>query len=196
MIDTEARHDSISSKSTFLNVFAKFGILISNKLAAVVDNVTNMTRTVALLNSECSDEAEIDEDSEFYSELENVEFDRRVHHMRCTAHTLQLGVRNGLRKTLCISVRCKNSSNCNDIFLKKCAGKEMVIDMVTRWSSTYLMATRLLELKDAAIDLLFSEIRFVQHDGEELKRLVEVLKIPYDATIALQSENLTPSSSF
>ena len=72
----------------------------------------------------------------------------------------------------------------------------MVIDTVTRWGSTYLMAKRLLELKGAVIDLSLTEVRFTQQDWEKLERLVEALRVPYDATLALQSEKLTPGQCF
>lgn len=37
---------------------------------------------------------------------------------------------------------------------------------------------------------------FSEHEWQELERLVEILRIPYDCTLALQSEKLTPGKCF
>ena len=75
--------------------------------------------------------------------------------------------------------------------MKCLTGKSLVIDVPTRWEITFLMVQRLMELKDAVVDLSSSDVNLLDHEWEELSRLVEILRVLYDTTIALQSEKLT-----
>lgn len=80
--------------------------------------------------------------------------------------------------------------------IRRRGGLLPILDMPTRWGSTFLMAKRLLELKDhvqdlaaAASDLLLSDANW-----RKLEELATTLKMPYDVTVRLQSAAITPGS--
>ena len=74
--------------------------------------------------------------------------------MRCGEHTLQLGIRDVLKKgqaekflTKLRKLAQHLRSPHTDGILKHRANKGMLIDMPTRWGSTFLMLQRLADLK-------------------------------------------------
>jgi len=80
--------------------------------------------------------------------------------MRCAVHTQQLAIRDGLKgeyaSNLISEVRHVVTSARKpkvDDILRRRAGKGAIIDQATRWSSTYLMVKRLIELKPFLIDM-------------------------------------------
>jgi uncharacterized protein (DUF2126 family) len=56
LVDTEAKNDGVHTKTLVLDVLSKFGINKSDILACVVDNATNMTQTVRLMNEDAEDD--------------------------------------------------------------------------------------------------------------------------------------------
>ena len=139
LIDTGANHTSAHLKNLLLDTLKQFGIKKQQILACVVDNASNMTRTVQMLNEDEEDESEIEE---FEDMIEDpLSIDLTIHHMRCAEHTLQLGIRDvlkkgrpekfltKLRKLAQHLLRCPHM----DGILKRRASKGMLIDMPTRW---------------------------------------------------------------
>ena len=61
LVDTEANHTSSHLKDILLDTLKQFNISKQQVLACVVDNASNMTRTVQLLNE---DEGDEDDDEE------------------------------------------------------------------------------------------------------------------------------------
>ena len=86
----------------------QFGIAKENILCLVVDNASNMTKTIERLNE---DDPEVESDtpqdeaadeSEDYDGIENDCAMRvNIHHMRCAVHTLQLAIKDGLKLPNC-----------------------------------------------------------------------------------------------
>ena len=77
-----------------------------------------------------------------------------IYHMRCAEHTLQLGIRDVLKKgrakkfsTKLLKLAQHLHSPHTDGILKRRGNKGMLIDMPTRWGSTFLMLQRLADLK-------------------------------------------------
>ena len=69
-----------------------------------------------------------------------------IYHMKCAEHTLQLGIRDVLKKgraekflTKLRKLAQHLRSPHTDGILKRRANKGMLIDMPTRWASTFLM---------------------------------------------------------
>ena len=85
-----------------------------------------------------------------------------------------------------------------DALLRENAGKTAIIDMSTRWGSTYQMVKRLIELKEHIIPMgrLSNDYKLNDFDWSEAERLERILAIPYKATLQLQKEQLTPGSCF
>ena len=111
-------------------------------LACVVDNASNMTRTVQLINE---DEGDEDDDEEIKEIKDSSSIDHTTYHMRCAEHTLQLGIRDVLKKgewkflTKLRKLAQHLRSPHTDGILKRRANKGMLIDMPTGWGSTFLM---------------------------------------------------------
>ena len=124
---------------------------------------------------------------------------RTIYHMRCAEDILQVRIRDVLKKgraekfltkfrKLAQHLRLPHT----DGILKRPANKGMLIDMPTRWRSTFLMLRRLADLKSFVQDLGSHESYLTESEWAELKMMVEVLKIPHAATIYFQKQHLTP----
>ena len=200
LVDTEANHTSAHLKEILLKTMKEFSITKQQVLACVVDNASNMTRTVQLLNEDEEDEQNED-DEEAIQEIDQMGtgFDCTIYHMRCAEHTLQLGIRDVLKKgrsdkflTKLRKIAQHLRAPHTDGILKRRAGKGMLIDMPTRWGSTFLMLQRLLDLKSFIQDLGSQDSYLTESEWSEVKMMVDVLQIPHAAIISLQKQDLTP----
>ena len=200
LVDTEANHTSAHLKEILLKTMKEFSIAKQQVLACVVDNASNMTRTVQLLNEDEEDEQNED-DEEAIQEIDQMGtgFDCTIYHMRCAEHTLQLGIRDVLKKgrsdkflTKLRKIAQHLRAPHTDGILKRRAGKGMLIDMPTRWGSTFLMLQHLLDLKSFIQDLGSQDSYLTESEWSEVKMMVDVLQIPHAATISLQKQDLTP----
>lgn len=212
--DTEGGHDSESIKRIIGTVIQEYDLHV---LAIVVDNASAMTKAVRLLNEdiatvdaddEAADDEELDIDNEtelnleMFAGIQDAEL-RDIHHMRCAIHTLQLAIRDGLKaervnrilEKVRGIVRKLRTPNLLGV-LRRRGGLLPILDMATRWGSTYLMIKRLLQLKELVQDLAAASPELVlgEEDWEKLDALATTLQQPYDVTIRLQSANITPGS--
>ena len=71
-----------------------------------------------------------------------------------------------------------------------------IIDVETRWGSTYMMINRLLQLKGIIQDYAAaaSELHASGSTWASMKIIAEVLELPYLVTVRLQSIELTPGT--
>ena len=76
-----------------------------------------------------------------------------------------------------------------DGILKRRANKRMLIDMLTRWGSTFLMLQRLVDLKCFVQDLGSHESYLTESEWAEVKMMIEVLQISHAATIYFQKQD-------
>ena len=85
--------------------------------------------------------------------------------MKCAAHTLQLAVKDAMTQCNCrelvqaarrVSVAARTPTINNTLLKNNC--KKAILDVPTRWGSSYEMVERLLELKSKLID--------IHHPGE------------------------------
>ena len=95
LVDTETNHTSSHLKEILLDALNQFYINKLQVLACVVDNTSNMTRIVQLLNEKEGDE---DDDKEIEEIQDLLSVDHTIYHMRCAEHNLQLGTRDVLKK--------------------------------------------------------------------------------------------------
>ena len=177
-----------------------------------------MTKTIRLLNKEKDDqeEGEVEEEEEAEEEEEEGEneaeeesaeiddnqfpiIDATIQHMHCGAHTLQLGIEDGIKtgppatfiaklQHIAQKLRAPNL----DSVLKRRSGKGAIMMNRTRWGTKLAMAERILELKSFIKDLAVEEVQLTDRQWEQLEDLVEILKIPQKATLSLQKATLTP----
>ena len=73
LVDTEANHTSSHLKEILLDTLKQFNISKQQVLACVVDNASNMTRTVQLLNEDEGDEDDDEEITAFAEALVDVQ---------------------------------------------------------------------------------------------------------------------------
>jgi len=192
LVDTEANYTSSHLKEILLDTLKQFNISKQQVIVCVVDNASNMTRTAQVLNEDEDDDEEIEEIQDSLS------IDHIMHHMRCSEKTLQLGIRIVLKKgraeKFLTKLRKLAQHLCSphtDAILKHRENKGMLIDMPTRWGSTFLMLQRLADLKCFVQDLGSQESYLTESEWVEVKMMVKVLQIPHAATIYFQKQDLT-----
>ena len=151
-----------------------------------------MTRTLLLLNEDKDDEQEIEEIQDSLS------IDHTIYHMRCAKFTLRLGIRDVLKKGRAENFLTKLRKLAKHLrlphtngILKSRANKGMLMDMPTRWGSTFLMLQRLADLKCFVQDLVTQESYLTKSKWAEVTMMVEVLQIPHAATIYFQKQDVT-----
>ena len=197
LVDTEANHTSSHLKEILLDTLKQFNISKQQVFACVVDNASNMTRIVQLLNENEGDKNDDEEITEIQGSLS---IDHTICHMRCAEHTLQLGIRDVLKKRrpekFLTKLRKLAQQHLHlphtDGILKRRANKGMLIGMPTRWGSTFLILQRLADLKCFVQDLGSHESSLTESEWAEAKMMVEVLQIPHAATIYFQKQVFTP----
>ena len=103
--DTERKHTSEQMCCMFNSTLRKYKVPTENVLALIVDNASNMMKTVERLNE--NDTSALLEETPFLLEEDDSDDDNelpslvRIHHMRCAVHTLQLSIKDGLKQTHC-----------------------------------------------------------------------------------------------
>ena len=201
-------------KNLIIKTSTKFDISKSNVLGAVVDNAFNMTKAIQLLNEDKDySKEELDDSGTFQEATMNDtvprdaivnSFDVTVHHMRCAEHTLQLEIMDALKLdsfgrflTKIRNIAGRLRAPRTDAVLKH-HNKSMIIDVATRWDSTYAMLKRLFELRSTIEheDLSDREINLSTNDWCKIQELINVLAIPPNITLQLQRENFTTGECF
>jgi len=139
-------------KEILLDTLKQFNISKQQVLACVVDNASNMTRTVQLLNENEGDKENDEEIEEIQDSLSST--DHTIYHTRCAEHTLQLGICDVLKKGRAEKFLTKLQKLAQhlcsphaDGILKHHANKLVLVDMPTYWGSTFLMLQQLADLK-------------------------------------------------
>ncbi|XP_055299909.1 uncharacterized protein LOC129567265 [Sitodiplosis mosellana] len=133
-----------------------------------------------------------------------------VNGVSCAAHTLQLAVKEAINSlndggrnflALCRAIgkfiRLPNTK-CIIVGQANLKYKWVRPDVTTRWSSTYLMLADLLECENVVTFFAKSEKQFalLLKKWDVLRELVDVLAVPYNATIALQQPHYTLSDFY
>ena len=188
----------------FNSTLRKYEVPTENVLALIVDNESNMTKTVERLNE--NDTSALLEETPSLLEEDDGDDDNelpslvRIHHMRCAVHTLQLSIKDGLKQPHCNKLLTKTrhvvaklrSPNVLSL-LEKREKKRPVLDTCTRWGTTYLMIKRLLELRNSIEELgvLSPEFHLSTVTWSSLNELLSVLEGPYAVTLKLQAEDLS-----
>ena len=95
LVDTEANHTRSHLKEILLDTLKQFNTSKQQGLACVVGKASYMTRTVQLFNK---DEGDEDDDEEIKEIQDSLSIDHTIYHMRCAEHTLQLEIRDMLKK--------------------------------------------------------------------------------------------------
>lgn len=136
----------------------------------------------------------IQAEEELFRKMEN---SLLVDHVRCGVHTLQLAILDGLRipqagtivanaRKLAVEARTPKVS----AELKKAKKLAVMLDQETRWSSTYQMLNRIVELKSNLVELGQRNIikggMLVSSQWKQLEELRDLLHKPAVVTTQLQ----------
>ena len=170
VVDTRSRHTAFELRLILNSVLTDYEISKKNILVAVTDNASNMVKLMADMNKEIeeaqaavaedgdlsdSDSDEQDSDHEDDEDLPPVISSIGIAHQRCGAHTLQLCIKDGINESrafnLIASARQVVVAGRTPTvmeFIRQETGKILLLDVPTRWGSTYIMLRRLLELKE------------------------------------------------
>ncbi|KAH9636407.1 hypothetical protein HF086_006167 [Spodoptera exigua] len=122
--------------------------------------------------------------------------------MFCAAHTLQLAIKDAFHNNLDAKIALQTARRAVKILrrpnlknvLRASNLNKPVIDCPTRWTSTYQMLARLYllrDVQDSDLTSIFSDSFWI-----EIQNLIACLKPVYEATIALQREQLTIGDFF
>ena len=131
--------------------------------------------------------------------------DTTIYTVRCAAHTLQLAIRDGLKQhgasTVLAQARsvAKKLRAPNMLSSLKNKGQLLpMIDVETRWGSSFLMLKRLLALKVVVQDYAAAshELHMPERTWQQVQKLADILEQPYAVTVRLQSADLTAGTFF
>ena len=104
-VDTEKKHISKQMHCMFNSTLLKYEVPTENVLALIVDNASNMTKTVEWLNK--NDTSALLEEMPSLLEKDNGDDDNKlpslahIYHMYCAVNTLQLSIKGGLKQPHC-----------------------------------------------------------------------------------------------
>jgi len=125
-----------------------------------------------------------------------------IEHMRCAAHTLQLAVFDGIKNSRAEGIigRIRNvvkegrTPKISEIIRKR-TKKILLLDMDTRWGSTFMMVDRLIELKAAVQEIADCGNRtllMTVPQWEQAEELRNLLLKAYEVTKKLQYADISP----
>ena len=201
--NTEKKHTSRQVCNLFTATMQQFRASKKNVLCLVVDNVSNMTKTMKGLNEDdpeaesgTSHEEAADESKDYDGIEDNCAMRVNIHHLRCAVHTLQFAIKDGLKLPNCNKLLTKTRHIITKLRFTNILSvveKRPILDMTTRWASTYLMIKSLLELREPIeeLGLLSPELHISLAMWLSLEDIRSVLEMPYSVTVNLQVESLT-----
>ena len=187
-------------------ILADFGINTKNIVAVVTDNAANMIRMSEDMNIDVQNDTndEIDNDIEETERLELlvIQAIRRlpeIETIRCAQHVLQLVINDGIlkeNKPLLARIRKVVKAARRPLVKAYLNGKgssQPLLDVVTRWGSTYLMIKSLNLIKDDVMELSENEpdLHMTRYQWTCAKELEDLMKAPYEVTLSLSSDSLT-----
>lgn len=203
-------------------VLAEWTTPQSKVLVVVTDNGSNMTAAFKQQQADMRDpesgddkddeeeDQEIDEDESFEDDFDakELEHDTEFIFMRrigCFAHTLQLiaqkfdeykGFSNVLKQARKINSKVNSSTKATERLIQLC-GKKLLKECRTRWSSTYLLLQRLIELREP-LTVVLRELEWDDLAASEWRILMLIWSLlqPFaEFTTLVSGENFTTISS-
>ncbi|KFM77682.1 Zinc finger BED domain-containing protein 4, partial [Stegodyphus mimosarum] len=210
MTELKDKHTGIYIKNMVEKVLEKYNIDIQQIYSFTTDNGANIISFVNLLGSEIEDEV---------IEMENENFETRDHFedgvffdhnfsfnkligIRCAAHTLQLAIKDSIKNAdfneFISDARGLVKKLRIPSLMLKFNTKKTILDCPTRWNSTYNMLKSLLKCKDFSSTLAEHNLDYYFADSKwvKLKLIVDTLQPLTEATLKLQSEELTLSDFY
>ena len=212
-------HNAESIRSLIDEVLKEWNIPCSKICAILTDSASNMVKAFQRerertdLEEESEDEEEeIEEGDESYEDdFEDRELDHDVmfksfcKRLSCFAHTLQLVVNKFcddhsfaaiLKRVRALVKKMNKSSKATEMLLSLCH-KKLVSSCPTRWSSTYLMIARLLEVRGSLTQVLekLEWDNLAMSEWKALENIQKLLKPFAQYTSLVGGEEYTTLSS-
>ena len=183
--------------------------------SVTTDNASNMVKCGRLMYEEIEEalDHELEEDRDEQDFLWETKFDANVASAakqfdmnifninRCGAHTLALAIEDALKrdedskKTLARERRVVKKLRTPNLMLKlrERGAPKPIIDVTTRWGSTYDMLERLLVLKSIIHDFgTFNEdIALIEEEWVAIEQLKKDMEAPRNATTRIQDRLIT-----
>lgn len=211
MVEVNFQQTAENLKNQILSILSEYEINITQVYCITTDNGANMIKAVKLLKAEINNvELNTDDDDNNRIELKNAMQDDLVYtkvdsllnsslemvkSVRCAAHTLQLVVHDVIKHFKAEIQECRD-------FIKKIRTgtykylfaqhnkKKPILDVPTRWSSTYEMVKCLIEQKDFVIEITASDQKasISAETWEFLTQFEEAFRPVMVATKKLQKE--------
>uniref|UniRef100_A0A034WXN7 Zinc finger BED domain-containing protein 4 n=1 Tax=Bactrocera dorsalis TaxID=27457 RepID=A0A034WXN7_BACDO len=196
MLKLKQKHTAQYLTTKIENVLKSFNIDKAQVYAVTTDNGRNMVKAVELLSLHSDDEESDSEIEDNYESIVcNVRFENIIS-IKCAAHTLQLAVKDYLDN---LNTNVVNKSrNCVKYLrtpayrhsIKSSQTLKPILDVPTRWSSTYNMLKRLLHLKEFCCENLPLSEQLQRHEWAELENIMKALQPVNTLTLKLQKSNL------
>lgn len=210
------RHTGKNLSQHVIEILDDFKLSIGNVFSITSDNASNMAKTVTELNDQID---AIEEDiyaSDFEEETENdiiktiIQSFSNIEHMRCAEHSLQLGINSVIRLDIFLhilreydqlleNVRSIIKLMRTQLFAIVLHSNQIckpVLDVVTRWGSTYKMLEYFFKNLDFIKSLDDQKISISLNDEKNLKSLFEGLHQVYILTKNLQKPKLLLSDAY
>lgn len=207
MVEITTSHTAENLKLVIIEILLRYGISVGQICSFTTDNGRNMLKAVSLIN-------EIEE-VEFHEHISNneqemdvteeqfilTEHDWNIFSIKCAAHTLQLCINDALKNDDAISkisdirkIVKELRKNFYRIEFTKNKKRIPVLDVVTRWSSTFNMLDSIVDQSEFIKNILeIHDIRLCQKFNDILpftRSLHRLLKPVAVATLGLQEQNL------
>ncbi|XP_022167062.1 zinc finger BED domain-containing protein 4-like, partial [Myzus persicae] len=203
-----------------LLVMERYKISPAQIYSITCDNARNMVKMVDLFNenSENNDEPVDDTDEENISNLEDnddvilqniqdmigtsdIEVGPLTTCMRCAVHTFQLAICDSMKDRSIQGILSKARKAVKILrtqtyaaWLKREGLKQAILDIETRWNSTFNMLYRLIELKQFCVTN--EQIILSSNDWNLVGKIVTALEPAKIATVQMQSNSLTPGDIY
>ncbi|XP_017062432.2 uncharacterized protein LOC108102221 [Drosophila ficusphila] len=201
LIELNMSHTSRNICSEIESLLSQFAIQKQQIYTITTDNGRNMVKAVELLND--TETADIDEDDEDEEELMLNTSIGSITSVRCAAHTLQLAVKDFLEDLEAADFICKARKLVKLLrtptyrhLITEAALPQPVVDVATRWSSTYNMLSKLLGFETFCERHCKHSMKLTPTEWLDLKQLVEALEPAYLATLQFQSSQLFMSDFY
>ncbi|KAE8742106.1 hypothetical protein FOCC_FOCC012380 [Frankliniella occidentalis] len=196
-------------KDTILRILRKFDISVKNVISVTSDNGGNYLLAGKLLHLEdtevIEDLRDIEPEGDDRLDVELSTDDEPIQSVRCAAHTLQLAVDEAMKRITDVkptldaarqlSRFLRTPSNVRQL---EAAGKSLpLLDVATRWGSTYDMLKSVFTLRhffDAVMDMTSKERdehALTDEQWDVVEQLLADLLPVYTATVKLQARDLT-----
>ncbi|CAI6355747.1 unnamed protein product [Macrosiphum euphorbiae] len=210
------KHTGSYLKQEVLLVMERYKISPAQIYSITCDNARNMIKMVDLFN-ETPEEELVDNDEENILNAEDnddvlLQIQELIHTsgietgplttcMRCAVHSFQLAIRDSMQDRSIQSILSKSRKAVKTLrtqtyaaWLKREGLKQAILDIETRWNSTFNMLSRLIELKPFCITN--EQIILSSNDWNSVEKIITALEPAKIATVQMQSNSLTPGDVY